>query len=190
MYTGPVITNECEFIVVSGLIMGLVYFFLCYVMLCILIVNVLSLICSPRKTLVIFDSRGRHVLIEDPYIICGVYPGAALLSVGSKIETMISRHAPTSCLVLVGVNDLTTRSAFDGTVQVVANDPFVLANIIIDRILALRMRIMSFWPGVKLVFSGITGIDLNKYNRLPGRSSNQWIIDDCILQVNSYIYGS
>lgn len=147
-----------------------------------LITNILSPVCSPRKTLIIFDSRGRHVLIEDPTICCCVYPGATLQTIGPKIEDMISRYTPTSCLVMVGVNDLTTRIAFNGTVQVAANDPFILANLVIDRILALRAWIKSYWPGIKLVFSGITGIDLNKYNRLPNKSSQQWIIDDCLLQ--------
>lgn len=152
-----------------------------------LITNNLSYVCSPRKTLVIFDSRrSRHVLIEDS-IVCGVYPGATLLTIGPKIETMIARHTPTSCLVMVGVNDLTTRYAFNGTVQVVTNDPFTLANLVIDRILALRARLISYWSGIKLVFSGITGIDLGKHNRLPTKFKYQWVIDDCILQVNSYI---
>lgn len=157
----------------------------CYIIY--LIANILSLVCLHRKTLVIFDSRGRHVLVDDPTIVSCVYPGITLQTVGPKIEAAISCHTPISCLVMVGVNNLTIRDSFNRTVQVAAEDPFVLANLLIDRILALRARIKSFWPGIKLVFAGITGIDLNKYNRLPYVSKHQWIIDDCILQVNSYL---
>lgn len=173
------------YLIFRTLVLCLIPHFIYYVIY--LLANILSFSCRPRKTLVIFDSRGRHVLIDDPAIVTCVYPGATLLTVGPKIEDAISRHTPTSCLVVVGVNDLTIRNTFNRTVQVAANDPFILANLVIDRILALRTRIKLFWPGIKLVFAGITGIDLNRYNRLSYTSTQQWIIDDSILQVNSYL---
>lgn len=140
-----------------------------------------------RKTVVVFDSRGRHVLIEDPAIISCTCPGATLSSIGPRIEEMIVRYSPTSCLILVGINDLTRRDVCTRKVSVLISDPFELANHIIDKILQLRRRLIGFWPGLKLAFAGITGLDLNKYNRLPGCSDQQWIVNDCLLQVNSYI---
>lgn len=183
MNTCPVIMDGYLFS--RTLVLCLISCSICYVIH--LIANILSFSCHFRKTLVVFHSRGRHVLIEDPAIVTCVYPGATLQTVGPKIENAISRHTPISCLVVVGVNDLTIRNSFNRTVQVAADDPFILANLVIDRILALRTRIKSYWPGIKLVFAGITGIDLNRYNRVPYTSNHQWIIDDCILQVNSYL---
>lgn len=164
--------------------------FVCYLVLCFttVIYSVLCLgFCLIRRTLVIFDSRGRRVLIDDPSIICCVYPGASLLSVGTKIEEMLSRYNPTTCLIMVGVNDLTDLNPTTRKVSVTMGDPFSLANRVISKILALRSRLLNYWPGVKIIFAGITGIDLNRYNRCTGISGTQWIIDDCIMQINSFI---
>lgn len=186
MYTCSVILDRYSFAGTFVRLLCMLFCSLCYFKY-ILITNTLSPVCLSRRTLVIFDSRGRHVLMEDPAIVTCVYPGATLQTIGPKMEAMIARYTPTSCLVMVGVNDLTIRNSFDRTVQVAANDSFVLANLVIDRVLALRTRIRLYWPGIKLVFAGITGVDLNKVNRLPNKSGQQWIVDDCILQVNSYL---
>lgn len=147
----------------------------------------LSLLFYHRKTVIMFDSRGRHILVEDPSIVSCTCPGATLSSIGHKAEEMIMRHSPISCLIIVGVNDLTRRDMCTRKVSVLISDPFLLANYVINKILQLRSRLLRFWPGIRLAFAGITGIDLNRYNRLSGLSDQQWIIDDCLLQVNSYI---
>lgn len=147
----------------------------------------LSTVCSPRKTLVVLDSRGRRLLMDNPNIICCAYPGATLSTIRPKIELLITRHNPLSCLVMVGVNDLTICDYMTRQVRVADSDPFVLANIVIERILTLRKSVLEFWPGIRLVFAGITGLDLNKYNRQLGVSIQQWVIDDAILQINSYV---
>lgn len=164
--------------------------------MCYLVLNIITILhylilclvlCLSRRTLVIFDSRGRRVLIDDPSIICCVCPGASLTTIGNKIEEMIARYNPTTCLIMVGVNDLTNLNPTTRQVSVSMQDPFSLANSVISKILSLRSRLLNFWPGIKVIFAGITGIDINRYNRSPGLSSTQWIINDCTLQINSFI---
>lgn len=135
------------------------------------------------------DSRGRRIqaVMETPNIICRSYSGALLTSIGPKVEHLIRRYNPVTCLVIVGVNDLTVLDRVTRKVTVADNDPFTLANTIIDRVLRLRQHLMTLFPLVKIIFGGLNGIDIDRYNKQINVPSVQYIIDDCITQVNAYL---
>lgn len=55
------------------------------------------------------------------------------------------------------------------------------------KMLYIRRALLKLQPDLQDVFGGINGIDLNQYNKLVGRSPDQYIIDDCVTQVNCYV---
>lgn len=52
---------------------------------------------------------------------------------------------------------------------------------------AMRKALMKLQPNLRVVFGGLNGIELNRYNRWEGRSPCQYVIDDCVTQVNCYV---
>lgn len=144
---------------------------------------------SLRVTLVVCDSCGKRVLplLDDVNIVCRAYPGATLESILPKLYELIDNYQPISCLIAVGVNDLTHLNRALRSVQPKMNDPFLLANSVIRKILSIRRRLLSHYPDLHVVFGGVNGIDLHRYNRIQGISPMQNVIDDCITQINCYI---
>lgn len=126
-------------------------------------------------------------LLDRVDIVCRVYPGATLESILPKLYGLIDRIHPISCLIAVGVNNMTQIDRTHRYVWPRMNDPFHLANYVIRKILMIRRRLLNSYPDLRLVFGGINGVDLHKFNRLPGVSPMQYVIDDCITQVNCYI---
>lgn len=144
---------------------------------------------SFRKTLVVMDSRGRRIQagMENSSIICKSYSGATLRSIRLRVESLIIRHRPVTCLILVGVNDLTLYDRITRTVTLAKYDPFDLANSIIARVLSLRKHLIIRFPNTKIIFGGINGIDIAQFNKDEFNASIQSTIDDCITQVNAYL---
>lgn len=142
-----------------------------------------------RLTLVVCDSRGKGVfpLLDDPSIICRSYPGATLEGLLPILHELILKYQPISCLIAVGVNDLTFLNRALRYVLPRLSDPFALANSVIQKMLYIRQDLMTRFPGLHVVFGGINGIDLNRYNRIEGVSPVQNVIDDSVTQINCYI---
>lgn len=142
-----------------------------------------------RLTLVVSDSRGRRVLplLDCPDIICRVYPGAMLENSLPRLKELIRKYQPVSCLIAMGVNDLTYLNREIRCVYPRVRDPFFLANTVIKKMIYIRQVLMDLQPGLQVVFGGLNGVDLNKYNQWEGVSRDQFIIDDCVTQVNSYV---
>lgn len=65
-----------------------------------------------KLTLVVCDSRGRKVLplLDNRDIICRFYSGATLEGILPKLKELVLKYRPISCLIAVGVNDLTVSS--------------------------------------------------------------------------------
>lgn len=66
-------------------------------------------------------------------------------------------------------------------------DAFVLANHVINLILSVRRDILACYPWLRVAFTGINGICLDKYNGFKSYPSDQSVIDDAVLQINLYI---
>lgn len=147
------------------------------------------IISFSRRTLVIMDSRGRRIqaVMETPSIICRSYPGATLTSIQPRIDSLLGRYCPVTCLIIIGVNDLTYFDRITRKATVAHDDPFILANLVIARILKLRQHLLSHYPHVKFIFGGINGLDIGRFNKEKGGNNAQFVIDDCVTQVNSYL---
>lgn len=157
--------------------------------ICIYSENYVYIISISRRTLVICDSRGRQVrsMIRNPDVIFQMFPGATLTGITSRVIGLVKRYKPISCMILIGVNDLTWKNRFNRKVRPRRLDSFHLANDVIKKVLKLRAKIRYLFPSLKLVFGGLNGIHINKYNKVPGHSAIQKVIDECVTQFNCYI---
>lgn len=137
----------------------------------------------------VMDSRGKRIQagMESPGIICKSYSGATLSSIRPQIPELIKKYRPVTCLILLGVNDLTIYNKVTRTVTLTKYDSFDLANMVIARILSLRRLLLLKFPNTKIIFGGINGIDIACFNREDYNPEIQRIVDDCITQINSYL---
>lgn len=127
------------------------------------------------------DSRRKRIQagMESPGIICRCFSGATLLLIRPHVEVLIKKIKPITCMILVGVNDLTILDRPSRTVTLTKYDAFDLANMVIARILSLRRYLISCFPYTKIIFGGINGLDI--------APKIQNIVDDCITQINAYL---
>lgn len=144
---------------------------------------------SRNGTLVIGDSRCCCLqgTFKDGDIIVYAYRGAGILTVVDKAKSLIKRHDPVACLLLCGINDMTTLNRSTRVIKPRLYDAFDLANLIIGLLLQARRELVLLFPEVRIIFGGIIGVALNTYNNLTGVSPSQIIVDDAITQINSYI---
>lgn len=148
-----------------------------------------SLSIIRRVTLIICDSRGARLgpLLHDKDIICVYYRGAGLRYVIRRLAALVGKFLPVTCLVMAGINDMTLRTNGARIVFPKCPDAFDLANYVIKLILSVRQDILACYPWLRVAFAGINGICLDKYNGFKSYPSDQKVIDDAILQINSYI---
>lgn len=151
-------------------------------------IYVLSLLIR-CTTLVIGDSRCCYLRdkFDGTGIRCFAFRGAGLWTICEKAIELIQQYDPDSCLILGGINDVTIMNKSTRIIRPRLSDPFDLANHIIMLVLQIRRKLTELYPTTKIVFGGIVGVSLNTYNRLPGRSFSQSVVDDTITQVNSYL---
>lgn len=171
------------------------YYYFCHVTICIFLCMMslsnysLFLFSCREITLILCDSRGASILpyLTDPGVICKVYRGARISDVALRASKLIRDLNPRVCLILAGINDFTVRNKKDRVTRIHVADSFDLANLVIRRLLSARRLLTRKYPDTKIAFGGINGIQLNRYNHMPGVSRNQSAIDDAIMQVNMYI---
>lgn len=127
-------------------------------------------IFSFRITLVICDSRGRKVLplLDHPDIVCQYFSGASLEDGLPRICELVGKYRPVSCLITLGVNDLTYLNKLMKIAYPRIRDQFFPANSVIKKMLSIRKTLLKLQPGLRVVFGGLNGIDLNKYNGFTG----------------------
>lgn len=142
-----------------------------------------------EKTLIVCDSRGASIQahLTDPDIVCKVYRGARIIDVVMRATQIMDQLHPRTCLILAGINDVTYRDRETRLIRVTNTDSFDLANSVISKILSAHRILTKRHPTVKLAFGGVNGIHLNRYNKIPGVSVHQRIIEDAIMQINTYI---
>lgn len=140
-------------------------------------------------TLVLSDSRGVPVQekIGDPNLIVMSFRGARLQDMVNHAMTAIAETNPATCLITAGINNMTIRNKRSRKVSLVYYDPFNLANHVIRLINRVRSQLIRMFGNIRFGIGGIIGINLNRYNKLKGYSSHQWVVDDAIKQINTYV---
>lgn len=139
--------------------------------------------------IVVGDSRccGLVGPLSDEGIKCFAYRGAGIRTITLKARELVKTYNPTACLLLCGINDATVMNCRTRVINPRFEDAFDLANYILRLILEARAELVRIFPHTRFIFGGIIGVSLNTYNKLPGVSPLQDIIDDMITQVNSYL---
>lgn len=88
---------------------------------------------------------------------------------------------------MAGINDITYRNRRTRRVYLISNSQADLINHLISELKRAKSLILNSYPHVRVALGGIIGINLNTYNRQPGISPAQWVADNTITAINSYI---
>lgn len=101
--------------------------------------------------------------------------------------TLIHQLKPRLMIVMGGINDLTILDRDTGRVSLRFVEPMKYVEHIMAIINSARVLMGNEFPNTLLSFAGIIGMDLNKYNRIPGAADCQTCINTAILEVNRQI---
>lgn len=140
-------------------------------------------------TIVITDSRGRALdsFLDNEDILVSAHSGATLFQLASRAVDIINKHQPDIILLMGGINNLTILNRQTRRVSLISTSRGTLISHLIQKINEAKAVILGAHPNIKLIVGGIAGLSLNTYNRIPGESPHQWLIDDSITAVNTYI---
>lgn len=140
--------------------------------------------------IVIADSRGRNLdaWIENEQILVSFKPGAKLFDVALSALEIIPRFKPDMILLMAGINDITIMNKHTRRVRLISNSSSAIISHVTYEINKAKSLILNSYPDVKIAVGGIIGICLNVYNRCPGISRLQPIIDEAITGINAYIH--
>lgn len=141
-------------------------------------------------TIVICDSRGRHLdmMLDHEDILVSFHSGATLHFVAMRAIDIIARYSPDIILIMAGINDITVLNRHTRRISLISTSTGVVINHLISRINQAKSLIAAASPSTKIVIGGITGVNLNVYNRCLGVSPLQPVVDNVITAVNSYIH--
>lgn len=154
----------------------------------VLIVLIL-LIVVKMLTIVIADSRGRHLdmYVDHDDIKISFQSGARLMTVAHKALEIINRFHPDIILLMAGVNDMTVRNKYTGRVSLISTSPTTIVNHVLQQINLAKSLILGSFPDVKVIIGGIIGLSIHTYNRRPNTSPLQSVVDDAVTALNAQI---
>lgn len=143
-------------------------------------------------TFVVSDSRGAKLapLYNESYnedVRIFFYPGASLTKLVFHAVSLIQHVKPRLMIIMGGINDLTILNRDTRHVSLKFVNPTAYADHIIEIINAARVLVGNEFPNTLLSFAGIIGMDLKKYNRMPGAADCQTSINAAMLDVNKRI---
>lgn len=144
---------------------------------------------SAGLLLVFTDSRGKNldVYLEHPNIRIKAFSGATLGDIISRAEPIINAFKPACVLFIGGTCDLTVLDQATRTVSLRYNSIGDLLEFMIGVFRDARMMVLQKFPGIKVAFGGLCGIDLDRYNGLLTFNTLQPVIDDTVHLLNYHI---
>lgn len=140
-------------------------------------------------TIIVSDSRGRYLdtLIDDENILVSFHSGANLSRVAIEAVNIIRRFNPNTIVLMAGINDITRLNRRTRKISLFSSSRSVIIHHLISCINQAKYYIHSHFPNVNNIIGRIIGVSINTYNRVRGISPVQWVVDDVITAVNSYI---
>lgn len=145
---------------------------------------------STRQLLLVFtDSRGKNLdaYIDHCDILVKAYKGATLLQIINYAEPVIQEYHPALVLFIGGTCDLTILNRSTRKISLRHINLGDLLDHMIEVFSEARRQVTSKFPGIKIAFGGLCGIDLDRYNGLTSFSNLQPIIDDTVHLLNYQI---
>ena len=138
----------------------------------------------------ISDSRGRYlgdslsnVLYEGEHLYSFFHPGAKLTNLKDKVEDLIQEMPVTSLYIMAGVNDITTRGR-NGKCHVTFETAEQLSAHVMDEVLELMRFCYTECHVAHVIMLPLTGLDVNRYNRVAGKYWKQGVVNDGIMLLN------
>lgn len=139
--------------------------------------------------LVFTDSRGRNldVYLEHPNIRIKAFSGATIGDIILRAEPIINIHKPACVLFIGGTCNLTTKDRQTRKVSLRYNSVGDLLEYMIGVFRDARTMAIQKFPGMKVAFGGLCGIDIDRYNGLTTFNALQPVIDDTVHLLNYHI---
>lgn len=143
-------------------------------------------------TLVFADNRGVRLntqLIEcnEPNIRVYSYPGAKLTEVVLRSMSHIYGCKPSLIIYMAGINDLTVLNPITRKVSLRFRHLEEFVEHLSSIIRSTRDLLANEFPQTKVLFGGIIGMDLSRYNHTLNRSPDQDKLNNFILEINQMI---
>lgn len=144
---------------------------------------------SKNLTLVFTDSRGKclDAYLDTDEIQVKYFKGCGLIDLVELADIYILNLKPTCVLFIAGVCDMTTRNRGTKNIALKFTTYGQLTDHMIGVFPEARMRTGHRYPNLRVGFGGLCGFEINRYNRWPGVSPYQRIIDDVVDSLNYVI---
>lgn len=143
-------------------------------------------------TLVFADSRGTRLgpqfdCLHVEGILVYSFPGAKLTEVVLRSMAYIYQHRPSQVIYLAGINDLTMMNMITRRISLRfrIQDEFLEHLTVILR--SARDLIGNKFPNMRVLFGGIIGTDIGRYNLSSAVSPYQDQLNDTIIAANHLI---
>lgn len=138
---------------------------------------------------VICDSRGRHLqdYISNTSITVLTYSGAKLEDLLFRSQSRCSMIDPEYILILGGICNMSNKDRRSGKITLVTRDEMALLDHMKSAFTAAWETAHELYPHKQVIFSGLCGMDLNRYNGLTGYHPDQHKIDNVIHLLNHHI---
>ena len=139
--------------------------------------------------LILTDSRGRLLQetikgMTELVVDVSVYPGAGLDELFTKPLNKALLEKYDKVYIMGGICNITVR---DRRTRITELRSFTLNDITTKFEAIITTGLANLDTEIPVVLAPIVGIDLNRYNRLPGVSPFQQLINDSVVAVNRLI---
>lgn len=140
-------------------------------------------------TLVFTDSRGKclDAYLDHDHIKVKYFKGAGILQLVDLADQFICCHKPTCVLFIAGICDMTYKDHIARDVKLRFTSHYHLLNHLSEKFSSARLLVSTRHPHLRVAFGGLCGMDLNRYNGLPGHSEYQSVVDSVIVSINLQI---
>lgn len=138
---------------------------------------------------VLCDSRGRHLQDYLPMESIKVlfYPGASLIDILQRSRVSCVDLDPKFILIHGGICNLSIKDRRSGKIQLVSSNEGELLDHMKSAFTSAWDLAHEMYPRQHVIFSGLCGMDINRYNGLEGYHDDQPLIDRVIESVNHHI---
>ena len=149
-------------------------------------------VSNTHKIVIVTDSRGTTLDIHFTasmleFIDIRHYNGLTLHILNERLPKLHYIKEATMVYFMLGVNDFTVLDHCTHKVRLVT--PFVSGLIVKlkNELQNLVSNMKHLYPTTAYIICPIYGLDINKYNKLPGQYKYQSSVDQAIVRVNIFI---
>ena len=146
------------------------------------------------STILLSDSRGRYLnnvfenmLYNDEVMYSWFFPGIGLTGLKTKAKQLVCTQPVEHLYIMAGVNDISVRNNYSRYNYVPFSSPYDLSAHVMDLVMDLVKYCHEDCQIRDVIVLPITGLDVNRYNRVPGINHCQAILNQGVVLLNSDI---